>query len=156
MAGNFQEGIRNDNAPRWNACQCNARQRITLTLTSGGGTLNAVTIAANATLDGTYSPTNGYIATANILNGLTLNGMANLGSANGSSAAQLFFTQPGTTSGATETLTGSGTVTLGASTSNEMLSKGNNAAGPVTLVIDDNVTIQGGMRSWEVITPSFA
>ncbi len=116
----------------------------TLTLTSGSGTLNAVTIGPGATLDGTYSPSKGYIATANILNGLTLNGVANLGSASGSSSAQLFFIQPGSASPATETLTGSGMATFGASTSNEMLSKGNNAAGPVTLVIDTGVTIQGG------------
>ncbi len=144
VTGNFQETSAAITLQGGTLADATLAGTSTLTLTSGGGTLNAVTIGPNATFDGTYAPTNGYIATANILNGMTLNGSANLGSASGSSAAQLFFIQPGTTAPATETLTGSGTVTFGASTNNEMLSKGNNAAAPVTLVIDDNVTIQGG------------
>jgi hypothetical protein len=115
-----------------------------LTLTSSGGTLNGVTIATGATLDGTYEPYSGYVAKANIVNGMFLNGSANLGSANGLSAAELFFQQSGTMVPAIETLSGNGTVTLGGSTSNEMLADGNNAAATVTLTIGSGITIQGG------------
>ncbi len=116
----------------------------TLTLTSSGGTFSGVTIAAGMTLNGTYEPSSGYVARANIIGGLTLDGSANLGSADGLSAAELFFQQSGTTAPAIETLSGSGTVTLGGSTGNEMLADGNNGAAPVTLTIGSGITVQGG------------
>src|SRR6185295_5107686 len=105
-----------------------------LTLTSSGGTLSAVTIAAGATLDGTQVSH----AAANISGGLILNGTLNLGKTNGTTNGQLRFAQT------SQTLGGLGTVVFGGSISNAIYATGNPFGNPVILTIGSGITIQGG------------
>ena len=110
----------------------------TLTLASGG-TFVSVTIASGATIDGTQSIA-GNDDGLGIFGGLTLNGALNLGSANGSTNGQLYFATD-------ETLSGTGTVTFGGSTSNTIYAQGNNGNDPSTLTIGSGITVQGGSGS---------
>ena len=111
-----------------------------LTLTTSGGTLNAVTVAAGATIDGTQAPA-GDDATANIVSGLTLNGTVDLGAASGLSGGDFCFQ-------GSQTLAGSGIVTFGGASSNAssnaVLAQGGGSSSPATLTIGSGITIQGG------------
>ena len=109
-----------------------------LALTDNGGTLaGGVTIAAGATLDATQN-INGSQDYAVVTGGLTLNGAANLGAAGGSTYGRLYF-QNGS-----QTLAGSGTVTFGSNTSNELYAQGDDSSNPVTLTIGSGIKVQGG------------
>ena len=108
----------------------------TLTLTNSGGSLTGgVTIAAGATLDATQNIT-GSQDYAYVSGGLTLNGAINLGNASGSVYGDLYFEN------GPQTLSGTGTVTLGTSTSNYLKAYGPNTA--ATLTIGSGITVQGG------------
>ena len=102
-----------------------------LVLTNNGGTLNAVTIPAGTVLDGTQ------ISNANVTvtGGMTLNGVINLGDAATNYARAYFYLS--------QSLTGSGTINLGASTNNIIYAEGNNGSIPGTLTIGSGITIQG-------------
>ena len=107
-------------------------------ITLSGGTLSGATEAAGTTITGTYSggtfssvtlngtldlATNG--GTVTVINGLTLNGTANLGNqTNTSTSGQLSF------SGGNETVGGNGTITFGVYSSNSLFS---GSSGTVTL-----------------------
>jgi pimeloyl-ACP methyl ester carboxylesterase len=109
-----------------------------LALTESGGTLaNGVTIAAGATLDATQN-IDGSEDYADVTGGLTLNGAANLGAAGGSTFSQLYFRD------GSQTLAGSGTVTLGSNANNALYAQGNDGSNPVTLTIGGPIIIQGG------------
>jgi RHS repeat-associated protein len=104
---------------------------VQLALTGSGGTLAGVTVAAGARLDGT-SGLDGTAVTT-ITGGLTLDGVAMLGSAN--AGAQLYFS-------GTQSLTGNGSVLLGANSNNALFARGSGS--PATLTIDRGISIQGG------------
>ena len=107
-----------------------------LALTDSGGTLaGGVTIAAGTTLDGTQNIGGGQ-EYAYVTGGLTLNGTINLGNASGSVYGDLYFEN------GSQTLSGTGTVTLGTSTSNALDAYGRNTA--ATLTIGSGITVQGG------------
>ena len=109
-----------------------------LALTDNSGTLvGGVTIAAGTTLDATQNIT-GTQDYAYVMGGLTLNGTANLGSAGGSTNGKLYFEN------VSQTLTGSGTVTFGSSTSNALYAYGNGGSNPVMLTIGSGITVQSG------------
>jgi hypothetical protein len=104
-------------------------------LSSSGGTLAGVDVAANAQIDGTQPGTN----TAHVTGGLTLDGKANLGAANGSSAGQLFFDR-------SQNLGGAGQIVLGGAAANGVFAKGVDptiGTGPATLFIGPNISISG-------------
>jgi hypothetical protein len=106
-------------------------------LTGQGGVISQVTIAAGVTMDATQdfgSPHEDYTY---VRGGLTLNGTLRLGSAGGSSFAQLIFQ-------GSQTLGGTGSVVYGASTSNALYAYGNGSTLPATLTIGSGVSIQGG------------
>ena len=106
-------------------------------LSNSGGTLAGVTIAAGATLDATQN-INGSQDYAYVTGGLTLNGAANLGAAGGGTFGVLYFVN------GSQTLAGSGTVTFGSNTSNELYARGDDGSNPVTLTIGSGITIAGG------------
>jgi len=104
----------------------------TIQLSSGTPSVHSLTIAAGTTL-----ATTGF-ASITITNGLTLNGTLDLGAPNGSSYGTLTFQ-------GTQTLSGSGTVLLGASSQNTIGAQGtNNDLTPATLTIGSGITIHGG------------
>jgi hypothetical protein len=105
----------------------------TLTGTGSGGTLGAVTLNGNLDLSGAQA------AHAYVTGGLTLNGALELGLANGNANGDLYFED------GAQTLSGTGTVTFGASTSNALDSYGPDVA--ATLTIASGITVQGGSGS---------
>ena len=107
-----------------------------LALTDSGGTLaGGVTVASGTTLDGTQNIGGGQ-EYAYVTGGLTLNGAINLGNASGSVYGDLYFEN------GPQTLSGTGTVTLGTSTTNYLDAFGPNTA--ATLTIGSGITVQGG------------
>ena len=104
---------------------------------NGGNLTGGVTIAAGATLDGTQN-INGNAADAYVTGGLTLNGVANLGSASGSTYGLLYF------EGSQSMLSGTGTVTFGTNTNNRLEALGNGGNAPATLTIASTITVNAG------------
>ena len=103
-----------------------------LELQPSGGDLSGVTIPAGSAIDGTEASN----SNVNITNGLTLNGTLDLGSpVTANTYGRLYFV-------GTQTLAGSGTLSLGGSTNNSVYSEDNGSA--ATLTIASGITIQGG------------
>jgi fibronectin-binding autotransporter adhesin len=101
-----------------------------LIFTSSGGTLDGVTFSGDLDL-----ATNNN-AQASVRNGLTLNSATiNLGDTNGSTSGQLFFSN-------TQTLGGTGTVVLGASSTNSLVLAGTPFSS-VTLTLGTNIQVHG-------------
>jgi hypothetical protein len=106
-------------------------------LALGGGTstlAEGIVVASSVTIDGTQSAGFGG-PILHVTGGLTLNGTLDVGSANGSVAAQVYF------QGA-QTLGGAGSVVFGASTSNMLAAQ--TASGAATLTIASGIQIGGG------------
>ena len=103
-----------------------------LVLTSSGGTLAGVTIPAGTIIDAAD------VADANvtIINGMTLNGMINLGDTN-NHYGQLIFNQT------QAALTGTGEINFGTSPNNTIYAQGINGTTAGTLTIGNGITIQG-------------
>ena len=95
-----------------------------------------VTVAAGATLAGTANFGGGQ-EYAYVTGGLTLNGTALLGAADGSTYGRLYFE-------GTQTLTGTGTATFGTSGANALYAQGNNGNAPATLTVGSGISIGGG------------
>ena len=102
-----------------------------LVLTNSGGTLAGVTIPAGTTIDGTEISN----ANATVTNGLTLNGVINLGDTANNYGHLYFFLS--------QTLAGSGTINFGASQNNAIYAQGNNGTIPGTLTIGIGIVVQG-------------
>jgi hypothetical protein len=98
-----------------------------LLLTNSGGTLSGVTLSND--LDGTTNF--GY---ATVINGLTLNGTANLGNSGGATTGYLYFS-------GTQTLDGTGSVVFGTSINNGLYFTPGSIG--TTLTIGSGVTIHG-------------
>ena len=105
-------------------------------LQSGGGTLDGVTL--DGTLDMTQFP--GSFAT--VTNGLTLNGIIELGGASGTSnAGDLYFGS--FADDLAQTISGLGTIQFGQDNAGDLLY--NNSSNPLTF--GPNITVQGGLNS---------
>ncbi|MGP0064470.1 MAG: beta strand repeat-containing protein, partial [Isosphaeraceae bacterium] len=76
-------------------------------------------------------------AYADVTGGLTLNGTAKLGAANGGLSASLDFN-------GSQTMSGAGSVVFGASAGNGLFAQGNNGGNPTTLTIGAGIAITGG------------
>jgi Malectin domain len=103
-----------------------------LVITGSGGTLDGVTVDGILDLTGsmTSRPSNGEVY-ATVLDGMTLNGTANLGNASGSIGGELDFDN-------TETLSGAGTIVFGKS--NNWLNSQYSSAG---LTIGPGIVVHG-------------
>jgi hypothetical protein len=116
----------------------------TLTETGGAelefttsGTLDGVTVDGNLDLTGDSSAAQPDVdvADADVIDGLVLNGTANLGNASGTTYGRLFFNN-------NETLSGTGTVVFGTNVLNE-LSGNTSWMFPTTLTIGPGIAVLG-------------
>ena len=111
-----------------------------LILTYQGGMLNSLTVASGATIDATES-TGSIQNNATVTGGLTLNGTIDLGSSSGSYYGQLYFA-------VTQSLSGTGSIVFGGSTSNEVYAQGTGTGGTAaTLTVGSGITVELGNGS---------
>jgi hypothetical protein len=106
----------------------------TLQLTDAGGSLIGLTV--DGVIDGTGAVPKGSYNFATISGGLTLDGAANLGASDGSSAAKLEFVNN------VSNLSGTGTVTFGSAADNAVYATA--PVGNATLTIGADITVVGG------------